>query len=108
MPSTAACRLRKAHLFLVTAATPCVAGVLTSCPPEKPAAPTPQGVDLSGEWRLNENLSDDPQRIAEPKELPPKTPSPGRNPGGLGKPVSKVPGMPSGPGGSIDPGGGPG
>src|SRR5580700_3053007 len=104
MPSTAACRSRKAHLFLVTAATACVAALLTSCASEKPAATTPQGVDLSGEWRLNENLSDDPQRIDEPKELPQKTPSPGRNPGGFGKPGTTMPGMPTGPG-SIDPGG---
>jgi len=103
MPSTAACRLRKAHLFLVTAATACVAAMLTSCASEKPAAATPQGVDLSGEWRLNENLSDDPQRIDEPKELPPKTPSPSRSPGGFGKPGTTMPGMPTGPG-SIDPG----
>jgi hypothetical protein len=105
MPSTAACRLRKAHLFLVTAATACVAALLTSCASEKPAATTPHGVDLSGEWRLNENLSDDPQRIDEPKELPPKTPSPSRSPGGFGKPGTTMPGMPQGPGG-IDPGGG--
>ena len=103
MPSTAASRLRKAHLFLVTAATACVAAMLTSCASEKPAAATPQGVDLSGEWRLNENLSDDPQRIDEPKELPPKTPSPSRSPGGFGKPGTTMPGMPTGPG-SIDPG----
>ena len=103
MPSIAARRLRKAHLFLVTAATACVAAMLTSCASEKPAASTPQGVDLSGEWRLNENLSDDPQRIDEPKELPPKTPSPSRSPGGFGKPGTTMPGMPTGPG-SIDPG----
>jgi len=60
-------------------------------------------VDLSGEWRLNENLSDDPQRPDEPKDLPQKTPSPGRNPGGFGKPGTTMPGMPTGPG-SIDPG----
>ena len=67
-------------------------------------AATPQGVDLSGEWRLNENLSDDPQRIDEPKELPPKAPAPSRSPGGFGRPGTTMPGMPSGPG-SIDPGG---
>jgi hypothetical protein len=103
MPSTAACRSRKAHLFLVTAATACVAAMLTSCASEKPVAATPQGVDLSGEWRLNENLSDDPQRIDEPKELPQKGPPPSRSPGGFGKPGTTMPGMPTGPG-SIDPG----
>jgi hypothetical protein len=107
MPSTStADRSRKAHLILVTAASACMAALLTSCATtDRLAAATPQGVDLSGEWRLNENLSDDPQRIDEPKELPQKTPSPGRNPGGFGKPGTTMPGMPQGPGG-IDPGGG--
>src|ERR1700728_2257920 len=105
MPSTAACLSRKVHLSLVTAATACIAAMLTSCASEKPAAGLPQGVDLSGEWRLNENLSDDPQHIDEPKgDLPQKTPSPGRSPGGFGKPGTTMPGMPQGPGG-IDPGG---
>jgi hypothetical protein len=106
MPSTVAPRSRKARLFLVTAASACVAAMLTGCASEKPAAALPQGVDLSGEWRLNENLSDDPQRIDEPKgDLPQKAPSPGRSPGGFGKPGTPMPGMPQGPGG-IDPGGG--
>jgi hypothetical protein len=106
MPSTVAPRSRKARLFLVTAASACLAAMLASCASEKPAAALPQGVDLSGEWRLNENLSDDPQHIDEPKgDLPQKTPSPGRSPGGFGKPGTTMPGMPQGPGG-IDPGGG--
>ena len=105
MPSTVAPRSRKARLFLVTAASACVAAMLTGCASEKPAAALPQGVDLSGEWRLNENLSDDPQHIDEPKgDLPQKSPSPGRSPGGFGKPGTTMPGMPQGPGG-IDPGG---
>jgi hypothetical protein len=58
-------------------------------------------VDLSGQWQLNMNLSDDPQRPEEPKEQPPKTPSPSRNPGGFGRPGTGVPG---GPG--LDPGSG--
>src|ERR1700722_11996378 len=103
MPSIAARRLRKAHLFLVTAATACVAAMLTSCASEKPAAAPPQGGDVGGKCGLNENLSDDPQRIDEPKELPPKTPSPSRSPGGFGKPATTMPGMPTGPG-SIEAG----
>jgi len=105
MPSTAVRRSRKAHLFLVTAASACVAAMLTSCATDRLATATPQGVDLSGEWRLNENLSDDAQRIDEPKDLPQKTPAPGRSPGGFGRPGTNTPGMPQGPGG-IDPGGG--
>ena len=94
------------RLFLVTAASAGLVALLTSCASEgRLVAATPQGVDLSGQWRLNENLSDDPGRIEEPKEAPPKTPSPGRDPGGFGKPGTTMPGMPRGPGG-IDPGGG--
>ena len=108
MPSTAARRTGTARLLLVTAASACVAAMLTSCASEKPTAAMPAGVDLSGEWRLNENLSDDPQRIDEPKDSPQKTPAPSRSPGGFGKPGTTMPGMPQGPG-SIDPGaGGPG
>jgi hypothetical protein len=66
-------------------------------------ASAPPGVDLSGEWRLNENLSDDPGRINEPKEeVSPAPEAPERNPGGFGKPGTTMPGMPGGPGG-IDP-----
>jgi hypothetical protein len=48
MPSTAARRTGTARLLLVTAASACVAAMLTSCASEKPAAATPAGVDLSG------------------------------------------------------------
>jgi hypothetical protein len=65
-------------------------------------ATAPRGVDLSGEWRLNENLSDDPGRIDEPKEAMPPPEAPERNPGGFGKPGTTMPGRPGGPGG-IDP-----
>lgn len=93
------------RLLLLTAASAAAAALLTSCASEsRLVASAPQGVDLSGQWRLNENLSDDPGHIEEPKELPPKTPSPGRNPGGFGRPGTNGPGLPGGPG-SIDPGG---
>lgn len=102
-------RLRKAQPLLATTACAFVATLLASCATSSGALVTaaPQGVDLSGQWRLNENLSDDPQHIDEPKELPPKTPAPGRNPGGFGRPGTTLPGVPQGPGG-IDPGGDPG
>lgn len=94
------------RLFLATAASATVAALLTSCASQGGLiTATPQGVDLSGQWRLNENLSDDPGRIEEPKEQAPKTPSPSRNPGGFGRPGTSMPGAPGGPG-SLDPGGG--
>ena len=101
--------LRKAPLLLASAASALMAAMLTSCASSDGRLVTavPAGVDLSGEWRLNENLSDDPQHIDEPKEAPLQAPPPGRNPGGFGRPGSTVPGAPSGPG-SIDPGAGPG
>jgi hypothetical protein len=93
-------------------ATACVFGttLLASCVTTSSSSlitAAPQGVDLSGQWRLNEDLSDDPQRIDEPKAQPPKEAAPERNPGGFGRPGSTMPGgIPgSGPGG-IDPRGG--
>ena len=95
---------RKAKPLFITAACAFVATVLTGCAAGPLMTSTPQGVDLSGEWRLNENLSDDPQHIGEePKELPEKTPAPSRSPGGFGRPGTNMPGMPGGSG-SIDPG----
>jgi hypothetical protein len=97
-----ASRSRKAHLFLVTAAGAFVAAILTSCATDRLVTATPAGVDLSGEWRLNENLSDDPSRaFDETKDTPLKAPAPGRNPGGFGRPGTGRPGA----GGGIDPGG---
>ena len=98
--------LRKAPLLLASAL---MVAMLTSCASSDGRLVTavPAGVDLSGEWRLNENLSDDPQHIDEPKDVPLQAPPPNRNPGGFGRPGSTVPGSPSGPG-SIDPGSGPG
>jgi hypothetical protein len=103
-------RSRNAHPLVFAAACALLATVLASCATTQLAASAPQGVDLSGEWRLNENLSDDPDAIYEPKEEPPKTPAPSRSPGGFGKPGTTMPGAPQGPGGidpgGIDPGGG--
>ena len=103
MPSMShAVRSRNAPRLLIAAASAFVAAVLTSCASDRLITATPQGVDLSGEWRLNENLSDDPSRVFdETKDLPMKAPAPGRNPGGFGRPGGSRPGA----GGGIDPGG---
>ena len=103
MPSMShAVRSRKAPRLLIAAASAFVAATLTSCASDRLITATPQGVDLSGEWRLNENLSDDPSRLFdETKDLPMKAPAPGRNPGGFGRPGTGRPGA----GGGIDPGG---
>jgi hypothetical protein len=98
--------LAKPARFLSAAAAACAcATLLSGCATERLVAAAPQGVDLSGEWRLNTNLSDDPGRLDELKTLPQRNAPPGRNPGGFGKPGATRPGVPMGPGG-LDPGGG--
>ncbi len=96
-----------ARTALLTVTAACALGaLLVGCATDsRLVAAAPQGVDLSGQWRLNLNLSDDPQRLDEPKDQPPREPAPSRNPGGFGRPGTTMPGVPSGPGG-IDPGGG--
>lgn len=101
-------RARRAH-GLVRVIAGCafgatlMAGCATTSSSGRLVTTAPQGVDLSGEWRLNVNLSDDPGRIDEPKEgLPPPEEAPERSPGGFGKPGTTMPGMPGGPGG-VDP-----
>jgi hypothetical protein len=96
--------LPKATPLFFAAACAC-ATLLAGCATQKLVAAAPQGVDLSGEWRLNTNLSDDPGRLDELKDLPQKGLPPSRNPGGFGKPGGGRPGGPMGPGG-LDPGGG--
>jgi hypothetical protein len=94
----------KATALLATAACACAA-LLAGCATDRLVAAAPQGVDLSGQWRLNTNLSDDPGRLDELKDLPQKGLPPSRKPGGFGKPGGNRPGVPTGPGG-LDPGGG--
>jgi hypothetical protein len=108
MPAKPLHRLLQAPLLTIAA---CILGatLLAGCATTSSGgliASAPGGVDLSGEWRLNEDLSDDPQRVDEPKETAPKQEeAPERNPGGFGRPGTSGPGMPSGPGG-LDPRGG--
>ncbi len=77
--------------------------MLMGCATDRLATSAPRGVDLSGEWRLNVNLSDDPQRIEEPKEPLPAPPARERSPGGFGRPGTTMPGMPGGGPGNLDP-----
>jgi hypothetical protein len=95
---------KTARLHLAAACA--LAAMLAGCAAtDRLVAAPPQGVDLSGQWRLNTNLSDDPQRLDEPKEPALQPPERSRPPGGFGKPGTTMPGVPTGPGG-VDPGGG--
>jgi len=96
---------RKAAPLFVSAACALAAWLAGCAATDRLVAAAPQGVDLSGEWRLNVNLSDDPLRLEEPKEPGLKAPERNRPPGGFGKPGTTMPGVPTGPGG-LDPGSG--
>src|SRR5579871_5794447 len=62
---------------------------LAGCATERLSDMPPAGVDLSGNWQLNVNLSDDPDRQT-PEQTPRRSPiersSPGRRGGGVGLP----------------------
>ena len=99
---------RRVHPLLATVACTAVAAWFTGCATERLGSTAPQGVDLSGEWRINWNLSDDPQKLGDDrKDQGPGPTGPsghgGHGGGGFGRPGGGI----GGPGaGSLDPGGG--
>jgi hypothetical protein len=117
MPSKShARRSRRVHPLLGTVACAAVAAWFTGCATERLASTAPQGVDLSGEWRINWNLSDDPGKPGD--EEKDQGPRPGEHSGhggrggggGFGRPGGGPGGGPGGLGGpgagGLDPGGG--
>src|SRR5438046_1360707 len=54
-----------------------VATWVAGCATERLDAAPPSGVNLTGEWKFNPNLSDDPDRPAQPDQAAPQ-----RAPGG--------------------------
>ncbi|MDB6046520.1 MAG: hypothetical protein JWM63_5071 [Gammaproteobacteria bacterium] len=120
MPSKSHAHLSgRAHPLLATVACAAVAAWFTGCATERLASTAPQGVDLSGEWRINWNLSDDPGKVGdEQKDQGPRPAEHsghggrggGGGGGGFGKPGGGGPGGLGGPGGpgagGLDPGGG--
>jgi hypothetical protein len=106
---------RRVHPLLATVACATVAAWFTGCATERLGSTAPQGVDLSGEWRINWNLSDDPGKLGEEQKdqgpRPTEHSGPGgRGGGGFGKPGGGPGGGPGGLGGpgagGLDPGGG--
>jgi hypothetical protein len=57
--------------------------LVSACASEKLALAPPPGVDFSGQWKLNEADSDDPQRVALSQNAGPAIPTTGSN-GGQG------------------------
>jgi hypothetical protein len=97
------------RLLWLTAA---LAAGLGGCASERLAAVAPGGVNLTGEWKLNVNLSDDPDKQVTPDKEPQRDPlgRRGRRGGATGLPQIGAPDGPSNfaspasPGASLAPG----
>ncbi|MDB6105038.1 MAG: hypothetical protein JWO52_5037 [Gammaproteobacteria bacterium] len=61
-----------------------VAAWITGCATERLDAVAPSGVNLTGEWKFNPNLSDDPDKVADPEKTPQRSPGGHRGHGGRG------------------------
>ena len=80
--------------------------LLAGCATERLAAAAPPGVNLTGEWNFNPNLSDDPSKLlADPDKTPQRTPGSHRGHGGRGG--GGMPPMGSPPGSGYTGGRGP-
>ncbi|MFL6605900.1 MAG: hypothetical protein ACJ8R9_31865 [Steroidobacteraceae bacterium] len=62
-----------------------VAAWLAGCATERLASVAPSGVNLTGEWKFNPNLSDDPDKLADPDKTPPERAPGGRRGRGGGR-----------------------
>jgi hypothetical protein len=59
-----------------------IAAWLAGCATERLAAVAPNGVNLTGEWKFNPNLSDDPDKLVDPDKAPQRAPGGHRGHGG--------------------------
>src|ERR1700737_433264 len=59
-----------------------VAAWIAGCATERLDAAAPSGVNLTGEWKFNPNLSDDPDKLADPDKAPQRSPGSHRGHGG--------------------------
>jgi hypothetical protein len=59
-----------------------VAAWIAGCATERLDAMPPNGVNLTGEWKFNPNLSDDPDKLADPDKAPQRAPGSHRGHGG--------------------------
>jgi hypothetical protein len=55
---------------------------IAGCATERLAAAAPKGVNLTGEWKFNPNLSDDPDKLPDPDKAPQRAPGSHRGHGG--------------------------
>jgi hypothetical protein len=95
-PSATGLVLNARRPLLLALAAAAIAGWMTGCATGRFDAAPPTSVNLTGEWRLNLNLSDDPDKMPDPGKDSSKTPGNGSHRGrGGGR---------GGPGGSGGPG----
>jgi hypothetical protein len=59
-----------------------VAAWIAGCATERLDSAAPSGVNLTGEWKFNPNLSDDPDKLADPDKTPQRSPGSHRGHGG--------------------------
>lgn len=59
-----------------------VVASIAGCATERLEATPPTGVNLTGEWKFNPNLSDDPDKLADPDTTPQRAPGSHRGHGG--------------------------
>src|ERR1700716_1028180 len=74
-----------------------VAAWVAGCATERLDAAAPTGVNLTGEWKFNPNLSDDPDKLADPDKAPQRSPGSHRGHGGRGGGGGGMPPMGSPP-----------
>lgn len=102
------CRARVLSLLLAGSTAVWLAG----CASEPTQTAAPAGVNLTGEWALNTNLSDDPERPADTDKGPALSPDSGRHrssrpgAGGGGMGIPPMGGPDEGPRFTADPGAG--
>jgi hypothetical protein len=110
LPAGASAPGRKLSRVLATAATALVASVwLGSCATDRLESTAPKGIDLSGDWQLDPNLSDDPAKPplndgTSPSQMRHRS-GRGRGSGSIGLPPFGNPGGAGGPTGGAQPDG---
>src|ERR1700761_7184185 len=72
LSETSMLNLKKPFIIL----TACVsAALMAGCATDRLEKSPPVGVNLTGDWRFNVNLSDDADKLGEKDDAPAKTPS---------------------------------
>ncbi len=82
MPTFKLMRIGPPSLSAAALASAVIASGLAGCATERLGATAPAGVNLTGEWNFNPNLSDDPGNPGDPDRTPQRSPGGHRGHGG--------------------------